>query len=37
MIDKAMSVKREKLGPTFGLLDDETMLSVARSDRKSVV
>ncbi|ASJ63561.1 type II toxin-antitoxin system PemK/MazF family toxin [Sinorhizobium meliloti] len=31
MIDKAMSVKREKLGPRFGRLDDETMLSVARS------
>jgi hypothetical protein len=31
MIDKAMSVKREKLGPTFGRLGDETMLSVARS------
>jgi hypothetical protein len=31
MIDKAMSVKRDKLGPPFGRLDDETMLSVARS------
>jgi mRNA interferase MazF len=31
MIDKAMSVKRDKIGPTFGRLDDETMLSVTRS------
>ncbi|SFB07235.1 mRNA interferase MazF [Rhizobium sp. NFR07] len=31
MIDKAMTVKREKLGPAFGRLDDETMLSVTRS------
>ena len=31
MIDKAMSVKRDKLGPSFGRLDDETMLSVTRS------
>ncbi|YCI05457.1 type II toxin-antitoxin system PemK/MazF family toxin [Ensifer sp. D2-11] len=31
MIDKAMSVKRDKLGPPFGRLNDETMLSVARS------
>lgn len=31
MIDKAMSIKRDKLGPSFGRLDDETMLSVTRS------
>ncbi|RWI99553.1 type II toxin-antitoxin system PemK/MazF family toxin [Mesorhizobium sp.] len=31
MIDKTMSVKRDKLGPSFGRLDDETMLSVTRS------
>lgn len=31
MIDKPMSVKRDKLSPAFGQLDDETMLSVSRS------
>jgi mRNA interferase MazF len=31
MIDKAMSVKRDKLGTPFGHIDDETMLSVTRS------
>ena len=31
MIDKAMSVKRDKLGQHFGHLDEETMLSVTRS------
>lgn len=31
MVDKAMSVKRDRLGPTFGRLDDETMLSVTRT------
>lgn len=31
MIDKAMSVKRDKIGPSFGRLDDETMLSITRS------
>lgn len=31
MVDKAMSVKRDKLSPPFGRLDDETMLSVTRS------
>ncbi|PKA43684.1 growth inhibitor PemK [Rhizobium sullae] len=31
MIDKAISVKRDKVGPPFGRLDDETMLSVTRS------
>ncbi|MDP2731962.1 MAG: type II toxin-antitoxin system PemK/MazF family toxin [Hoeflea sp.] len=30
MIDKIMTVKREKLGPAFGRLDDETMLTVTR-------
>lgn len=31
MIDKAVSVKREKLGPVFGRLNDETMLQVTRA------
>jgi mRNA interferase MazF len=31
MVDKAMSVKRERLGSSLGRLDDETMLSVTRS------
>ncbi|QPB24769.1 type II toxin-antitoxin system PemK/MazF family toxin [Rhizobium sp. 007] len=31
MIDTAMSVKRDKLGPSFGRLDDGTMLSITRS------
>lgn len=31
MVDKAMSVKRDKLGEPFGHLDDETMVSVNRS------
>lgn len=31
MVDKAVSVKRDKLGPSFGRLDDEAMLSVTRS------
>lgn len=31
MIDKAMSVKRDKLGPPFGRLEDASMLSVTRS------
>ena len=30
MIDKAVTVRRDKLGPPFGRLDDETMLSVTR-------
>ena len=30
MIDKAMTVRRDKLGPPFGRLDDESMLSVTR-------
>jgi mRNA interferase MazF len=31
MVDKAMSVRRGRLGTPFGRLDDETMLSVTRS------
>jgi mRNA interferase MazF len=31
MVDEAMSVRRDKIGPPFGRLDDETMLSVTRS------
>lgn len=31
MVDKAMSVKRDRLGSAFGRLDDETMLSVTRT------
>lgn len=31
MIDKAMTVRRDKLGGPFGRLDDETMVSVNRS------
>lgn len=31
MVDKAMSVRRERIGPVFGRLDEETMLSVTRS------
>lgn len=31
MVDKAMSVKRERVGSPFGRLDDETMLSITRS------
>lgn len=31
MIDKAMSVRRDRLGAGFGTLDDATMLSVTRS------
>jgi mRNA interferase MazF len=30
-IDKAMSVKRDKIGPLIGRVDDETMLAVTRS------
>lgn len=30
MIDKAMTVRRNKLGQPFGRLDDESMLSVTR-------
>ncbi|SRR5579883_1974646 len=31
MIDKAMTVRRDKLGNTIGRVDDETMISVNRS------
>ena len=31
MVDKATTIKRNKLGPPFGRLDDETMLAVTRS------
>ena len=31
MIDKAMTVKRDRVGPPIGRLDDATMLSVTRS------
>ncbi len=31
MIDKIMTVKRDRLGDAFGKLDDETMLAVSRS------
>ena len=31
MVDKAVSVKRDRLGPSFGRLDDEAMLSVTRA------
>ena len=31
MIDKAMSVRHDRLGAPFGRLDDATMLSVTRS------
>ncbi|RYY06361.1 MAG: type II toxin-antitoxin system PemK/MazF family toxin, partial [Alphaproteobacteria bacterium] len=30
MVDKAMSVKRDKIGATIGSLDTETMLAVTR-------
>ena len=31
MVDKIVSMKREKIGETFGRLDDETMLRVNRA------
>lgn len=31
MIDKIMTVRRPRIGPVFGRLDDETMLAVTRS------
>lgn len=31
MIDKIMTVKRERLGEAFGRIDDETMIAVNRS------
>ena len=30
MIDKAMTIKRDKLGPVFGAVSDEVMLKVGR-------
>ncbi len=31
MVDKAMTVRRERLGPVFGRVDDETLLAVNRA------
>lgn len=31
MVDKASTVLRERLGPAFGRVDDETMLAVNRA------
>ncbi len=31
MIDKAMTIRRAKLGPVFGSLDDRMMISINRS------
>ena len=31
MIDKAMSVRRDRVGPPIGRLDDATLLAVTRS------
>jgi mRNA interferase MazF len=31
MVDKAMSIKRGRIGQHFGRLDEETLLSVNRS------
>jgi mRNA interferase MazF len=31
MVDKAMSVKRDRLGPAFGSLDAETMVTISRA------
>lgn len=31
MVDKAMTVKRDKLGETFGRVDDSTMVSINRA------
>jgi mRNA interferase MazF len=31
MVDKTMTLKRNRLGPSFGSLDDKIMLSVTRS------
>ena len=31
MVDKAMSVKRDRLGPVIGSLDAETMVTVSRA------
>ena len=31
MVDKAMTVRRDRIGPVFGRLDPETMIAVNRS------
>jgi mRNA interferase MazF len=31
MIDKVMTARRERIGPAFGRLDDDTMLAITRS------
>ncbi|WP_027687585.1 type II toxin-antitoxin system PemK/MazF family toxin [Rhizobium leguminosarum] len=31
MVDKTMSVKRDRIGPTIGRLEDDTLLAVTRS------
>lgn len=31
MVDKAMTVRRDRLGPPFGQLDEQTMTAVTRS------
>ena len=31
MVDKAMTVRRDRIGPVFGRLDPETMITVNRS------
>ncbi len=31
MVDKAMSVRKERIGAAFGRVDDEAMLSITRS------
>jgi mRNA interferase MazF len=31
MLDKVMTVKRDKLGPTFGRMDSDSMIEVERS------
>ena len=30
MVDKAMTIKKEKLGPAFGRIDDDSMVQVER-------
>jgi mRNA interferase MazF len=31
MVDKAMTVRRERIGPIIGRIDDDVMLAVERS------
>ncbi len=31
MVDKSMTVMREKIGPAFGRIDDDMLLSITRS------